>query len=609
MLPLLVPAILVMLSAPAAVDVLLVGAQEAPNARIQLDRMFERPTTATAGTFRNDLCGITYGYDGKTLGSALSGVAIRPALVEDSEFVNFDYEYDETGGVVVNRTLNETYPGLVPRLLDEVCERANCTWRDSYALVSYGGLRSNETFMDLLLWTTDVYDLIADWWMRSYERLDAGVVFPWPWYDATIIMVAKKDAGDEQQDAFDAFGWLAPFSFAVWGMILLTIFFSALVYWLLEVLNPDSDRGKERLDPVETTWMFATAFAGQFEFDPQTGPARLFTFSIAFWALLMGAAYTANLASFLVIRNQPGIDIETIGQAVDLGMKMCVWRSSQTDVTISSKFEKYARSDLLVRTDQRGVFEGLRDGRCEIAITEKQTWDIFQYDETINGDCGLDWIGREFIDYAASFGVKGDAGGLCTSLLSNVFTVHLHRMQGAGRIQELWDEYHRETETVTCVNNDGDGEGRRSRRLQAAADRRRLKAAQNTAAAAEGGGGGDEDTTKLSLTNMGGVFLLHGVLSAISLLCALVPWCWGRWKRRRSKDPKPQNSPPTSEDVQEEVGAASDDSNSSEKMHFFDALSKDENTAALYELRTEVTTRLNSIEEKLAALLLEKKTR
>jgi hypothetical protein len=38
-----------------------------------------------------------------------------------------------------------------------------------------------------------------------------------------------------------------------------------------------------------------SAFAGQFQFDPQTAPARLFTFSMAFWALLIGATYTGEL--------------------------------------------------------------------------------------------------------------------------------------------------------------------------------------------------------------------------------------------------------------------------------------------------------------------------
>jgi hypothetical protein len=165
-------------------------------------------------------------------------------------------------------------------------------------------------------------------------------------YDGSIIMVTKKEAAGNDEEGFNAVSWLAPFDNYVWLMIVVTIFASAVLYWSLEVLNPESDRhaGKyQQIDPIETLWMLATyvsfldcnillelvpwtvfslshliyfsrllfacllacllaclfvcfsAFAGQLQFDPQTAPARLFTFSIAFWALLMCAAYTGAL--------------------------------------------------------------------------------------------------------------------------------------------------------------------------------------------------------------------------------------------------------------------------------------------------------------------------
>lgn len=118
------------------------------------------------------------------------------------------------------------------------------------------------------------------------ERLRAGATFLEPWYDGTIIMVAPKVSSEG--DSFDPWGWLAPFDRGVWIMVIVTVFGSAIVHWILHsVLNPNRQEASEAFDPIEALWQFATAFAGQFEFDPKTGPARLFTFSIAFWALLM----------------------------------------------------------------------------------------------------------------------------------------------------------------------------------------------------------------------------------------------------------------------------------------------------------------------------------
>ena len=399
-------------------------------------------------------------------------------------------------------------------------------------------------------------------------------------------------------------------------MIAATILVSSLVYWLLESLDPESDLRQDRLGGMETTWMLATAFAGQFEFDPQTGPARLFTFSIAFWALLMGAAYTANLASFLVIRNQPGIRIDSIDQAVRLNMNMCVWRSSQTDTRVSNKFAAFASSGRLIRkNDQRGVYEGLRNGECDIAITEVSTWEIFQYDEEINGDCSLNWIGRPFVNIPASFAIKSDAGALCTSLLRDVFNLHLHEMENDGTIQALWDTYNEQTASVFCSAGGGEDEEEGSGERRLTADGRSLKAAQN--AAAEGGGSdGFDDTTKLTLSNMGGVFVLHVILSGLSLLFALVPWVRSRMRKaRESKEKKTRNrdAAGATEHPSSSLPVLAGDSISAagsslredgpDDMFYFDAMMSKHHDPLMEELRTEMNAKLNRMEDQLTALL------
>ena len=96
--------------------------------------------------------------------------------------------------------------------------------------------------------------------------------------------VAKEDSA-----GFSAWGWLEPFDYWVWFFVCVTVVFSAAVYWMLDRLDPNADETEGTLDPMEVTWMFATAFTGQFEFEPASNAARLFTFSISMWALLMTA--------------------------------------------------------------------------------------------------------------------------------------------------------------------------------------------------------------------------------------------------------------------------------------------------------------------------------
>ena len=74
-------------------------------------------------------------------------------------------------------TLNEDCLGLTLRLLDEICTCTRCTWCSSRATVKCRDLQQNKTFSDLLLWMTDLCDLIANWWMWLAEHLNKNAMF------------------------------------------------------------------------------------------------------------------------------------------------------------------------------------------------------------------------------------------------------------------------------------------------------------------------------------------------------------------------------------------------------------------------------------------------
>jgi hypothetical protein len=67
----------------------------------------------------------------------------------------------------------------------------------------------------------------------------------------------------------------------------------------MERINDDSDRQKLGNQPAETIFFAALSITGETRFQPSTNYARLFVFSLAFWSLMIGSAYTANLVSLL----------------------------------------------------------------------------------------------------------------------------------------------------------------------------------------------------------------------------------------------------------------------------------------------------------------------
>merc|ERR1712238_639354 len=112
-------------------------------------------------------------------------------------------------------------------------ERSGCTWRNSYYALS-NDLPNDKTYADYVVWITDVYDLAADWWMQSIERLRTGTTFTDVWYDASIIMVGKDEAKQKEPEyRLELWGWLKPFTSTVWVVIVATIFGSAAVYFAL----------------------------------------------------------------------------------------------------------------------------------------------------------------------------------------------------------------------------------------------------------------------------------------------------------------------------------------------------------------------------------------
>jgi hypothetical protein len=177
-----------------------VMAQEAPNPRLQIPPFAETPS------FRQDFCNITRHKNNNSnytsnIGSLLQGVALN-SIILMGEFIKFEnngetnsaaadifnYNNDQMLNRLTLPQQSNAYPGLVARIMDEVCRRAGCTWRNTYSIV--GAIPPNTTWSELLIWTTEVYDISVEWWMRSTDRMRHGAAFTEPWYVCIFLYSA-----------------------------------------------------------------------------------------------------------------------------------------------------------------------------------------------------------------------------------------------------------------------------------------------------------------------------------------------------------------------------------------------------------------------------------
>ena len=477
----------------------------------------------------------SYANGNVELKDALSGLQVRPIIQVGDGYFHID---KTTGGI------KETNPGFIAHVLDEVASRGNFTWRQSFG-ITYGPTTSeypNKTWTELGVWSIDMYDFSADWWLHSLERLRLGYTFPEGFVDGHYIMIQLKDdqgGGDgyENVSLFDKdhFLWslTKPFTVGVWIMNLVTIFFTAMLYAFFESQHDTASSTTSSKTTTTTTnaseigksiyGSILIAFRHFAILKPRTLPGKIITISLSFWSLITIAIYTANLTSFFVLQNTPKIQIQTIQDVIDNGMSMCVYENGGIHEYVT---RYYPKANLIpISTNKFGHIEALQHGHCSITLANMNEWEQVEISKEYIGQCQYEWLGRIFHFEQAGFAFQLDSGVYCTSFMKDVFHTHIKDMINDGTMARLKQQSFSLQQTVHCNERDISGGG------------------------GGGGGGSDEDdadddaTTSvssseddsserigiLSLKELSGPFLNHGIIMIVAII---VSSCYERRSRR-----------------------------------------------------------------------------
>jgi len=214
-------------------------------------------------------------------------------------------------------------------------------------------------------------------------------------------------------------------------------------------------------------------------------------------SFLAVAAYTANLASFLVSRSQPEIAFHTIQEAAVVKIPICLQRGIAIDQYVSAK---YPNANLIRKRTGRLVFDALNAGECEVAVVSLMDYENFRRKKEVNENCQLWWAGRVEQYVPSGLATAVDTGEYCTSLIDHVLDYHLLQMKFDGFFERVMGEFYERIGETNCAS-DTDID-----LLALGAERRQ-----------EDG----EDTRSLSLQEMSGIFIVHAALCIVSLLLAV----------------------------------------------------------------------------------------
>jgi hypothetical protein len=88
---------------------------------------------------------------GVEIGQALNGAHLNVIIYVEEELGYFNYNKIEG--------IDRLNPGIFANILDYIAEKGNITWRNSFGTVNVKD--NNSTFIDLLQWGTDNYDIVS----------------------------------------------------------------------------------------------------------------------------------------------------------------------------------------------------------------------------------------------------------------------------------------------------------------------------------------------------------------------------------------------------------------------------------------------------------------
>ena len=371
-------------------------------------------------------------------------------------------------------------------------------------------------------------------------------------YAGTLI-VEKIVQVSEPPLSATLFSWLNPFDNDVWIVIGAMFLVSAAVFWLLEhdQVGGDIEGQDEWTQIMISLYLTVATFtgAGGIMYAPKSLAGRLFALSWSMWCLLTVTAYTASLASFLVVRGSNVRGISSMEHAMQQNAVICVWGNAADYEMVSTL---YPEALLLKSSNHEGALLDLAAGKCAGAVLTSQSWELLQMQAEYNGNCSLTYVGRPLTNIQAGFAVKQDAYfPQCTSLIRDVLDIHFREMKHDGFIEEAWANHYRRVlgakGPVGCANTGS----RRSGDFVAGGGSKRLK---GTGAGGSGGTGGTGSgsgsmlgaavgsnplSKRLSMRDLGGTHITYVALICISLFCLLcstktaegkrllVPWLTG----------------------------------------------------------------------------------
>jgi hypothetical protein len=270
----------------------------------------------------------------------------------------------------------------------------------------------------------------------------------------------------------------------VWLVIIATYIFSGICYRFIHKFGKGEDVNNTGTKGINlfSSFMYINQ---QHEFSPKSNAGRIFAFSMSFFSMLVISSYTANLVSFLVLREKK-LFVPSYKEAEGGQHPVCVWKDTSAHNFL---LEHYPDSVFVELETKDEMYDSLNQGKCTIVSDTAWSWQEYERNKKFNKKCGIVQVGqRAEVSQLAGMGVQSNIT-TCTSLLSNVLDYHLSYLNEKKIFEAEQERYLSET------GKEQDCDMRRE---------------------------DQSETATLGLKHLAGLFITHGML--VTLAFVVVVW-------------------------------------------------------------------------------------
>lgn len=335
--------------------------------------------------------------------------------------------------------LNEwnQYVGLEVDLMDELARRAGFT----YTIVIHDWTNVT-SYRKALKQRMQLQDMITfAYWFITPSRMAMGAYSPYGFLDSMLFATIVPP--ERSRLSFDEiFSFLTPFSPAVWFSFLALMLATGLMYRFLEASINDEDYPDGQKGIFNVRYIMDSVFkssghiTGASGFSPKTWPGKILLMSWTWCIVLTLSAYTANLASFLVVKADHAAGFTSLNSAVAQGKSVSVQQGTPLETWFTANYPDYSHTQSMPLLPEERAMMLTRE-ETDTAIFPKFEVDILKQLPNVNPRCDMKIIGEPLLNIQAGWMVTNDVKDNCTILVRDVLAVWFLRMDLDGTLTEL----------------------------------------------------------------------------------------------------------------------------------------------------------------------------